>query len=108
MPSFSCVLPPRPLPSVCPSLPLSPFPGGAQNPPSRANPRLLRKRGKAQALASKLRVSVVYSDTQKSDVGGEAGELGQNRPPEGRSVVRPVLESIYFRSELGFPTAVRL
>lgn len=69
---------------------------------------MLRKRGKAQALASKLRVSVVYSDTQKSDVGGEAGELGQNRPPEGRSVVRPVLESIYFRSELGFPTAVRL
>lgn len=69
---------------------------------------MLRKRDKAQALASKLRISVVYSDTQKSDVEGEAGELGQNRPPEGRSVVRPVLERICFRSELGFPTAVRL
>lgn len=71
---------------------------------------MLRKRAKAKALASKLRISFVHSDTQKSDVGGEAGELGQNRPPEGRSVVRPasVLERIYFRPELGFPTAVHL
>lgn len=74
----------------------------------RAHTHLLRKGDKAQPLGSKLRISVVHSDTQKSDVGSEAGELGQNGPPEGRSVVRPVLERIYFRSELGFPTAVRL
>lgn len=71
---------------------------------------MLRKRAKVKAFGSKLRISFVYSDTQKSDVGGEAGELGQNRPPEGRSMVRPasVLERIYFRSELGFPAAVHL